>query len=416
MKRFLILCACLAVFLAGATACKDRFNTKGAVVAKSIFIETKGVDVSGDTKFIAEMHALVANSVELTAESFEKGDIGFEYGKKMDLSGEVTKVEADSWWIDEEDLLGRKGFSGRAMPLPPSEIFYYRAFLKKDGKTEYGVIYSFRTDDAMVIAVYLDRNEATLTLGETDNLQLTATIDPLTAINREVEWSSSDDKVASVSSSGLVTAHRPGNANITVTTQEGGKTATCKVTVKGPSPKAVDLGLSVKWADINIGAMSESDPGCYFAWGETKTKDTYSIFGYPYHMSGDKNPPAVLTADVDAATVNLGSPWRMPTKAEYEELLSSCTWEKTSVGGREGWRATSNGKSVFFPMGGYMDDNNLLYDGEKGHFYSATHDHGPKANDTDYCFVYIFNIDGNECRIHGGVNGAVGRSVRAVRP
>ena len=407
----------MAVLLAGATSCKDRFNSTENVVFKSIFVETKGVDISGNNAtYVAEMHALVANSVELTPDSFQRGDIGFEYGKKPNLSGEVTRVEAEDWWLEEGDPLERKGFLGRAMPLPPSEIYYYRAFLIKDGNTEYGTIYSFRTDDAMVIAVYLDRDEATLKMGETETVQLTATIDPLAAINREVEWSSSDDEVASVSSTGLVTAHKPGNADITVTTQEGGKTATCKVTVKGPDPKAVDLGLSVKWADINVGAMSESDPGSFFAWGETKTKDSYSIFGYPYHMSGDKNPPAVLTADVDAATVNLGSPWRMPTKDEYEELLSSCSWEKATVGGRDGWKATHNDKSVFFPMGGYRDDNNLLYNGEKGHFYSATHDHGPKANETNYCFVYIFNIDGNECRVHGGASGHVGRNVRAVRP
>ena len=88
---------------------------------------------------------------------------------------------------------------------------------------------------------------------------------------------------------------------------------------------AVDLGLSVKWATVNIGATLPADYGNYYAWGETETKDEYtednsvtygdSSFG---DISGD--------ATYDAATANWGSSWRMPTYDEFKELLNDCTW------------------------------------------------------------------------------------------
>ena len=59
---------------------------------------------------------------------------------------------------------------------------------------------------------------------------------------------------------------------------------TAQTTVKQPTP--IDLGLSVLWADRNIGADSTTDYGYYFAWGETKPKDTYSWVNYKYCQDG----------------------------------------------------------------------------------------------------------------------------------
>lgn len=415
MKRLLILCASLAVIIAGATSCEKKFNSKKRVFPRSIYVETRGVDVSGDTKFIAEMHALVANSVEITNDSFENGDIGFEYCKDSQFSGEVVTVEADSWWVDEEDLQGRKGFSGRAMPLPPSEVFYYRAFLNLEGKKEYGAVYSFRTDDAMVIAVYLDCEQANLTIGETETLQLTATIDPLSAINREVEWSSSNEKVAKVSSTGLVSAVAPGSAKITVTTIEGGKTASCLVSVIGPDPKVVDLGLSVKWADINIGAGSESDPGSYFRWGSPYTPLEYTSTGYIfYYNTGNTVPDSIEGGAYDIARAILGAPWRMPTKDEMNELRTECQLTEETLNGMLGRRFTaSNGKSIFLPYGGMIRGTTESEFGETGCYWSATKAGGPNYMESVKSWYlkiagYTYGMDFEE--------GHMGLNVRAVQP
>ncbi len=96
-----------------------------------------------------------------------------------------------------------------------------------------------------VTEVTLDKTELTLTEGETETL--TATVKPDNADNRKVTWSSDKTEIATVDGAGKVTAVKPGEAVVTVTTEDGGKTATCKVTVKA---KAVPVtGVEVNpWA------------------------------------------------------------------------------------------------------------------------------------------------------------------------
>lgn len=84
-------------------------------------------------------------------------------------------------------------------------------------------------DDVSVTGVSLDRTSAELEVGGT--LTLTKTIEPANATNQNVTWSSSNVEVATVEN-GTVKAVAAGTADITVTTEDGGKTATCTVTVK----------------------------------------------------------------------------------------------------------------------------------------------------------------------------------------
>ena len=93
--------------------------------------------------------------------------------------------------------------------------------------------------------------------------------------------------------------------------------------------EAVDLGLSVKWANMNVGATKDSGFGTYFAWGETKPKNYYSWNTYLWSQ-GDSNflirytasdKKTQLMPNDDAARANLGGEWRMPTADECEELI-----------------------------------------------------------------------------------------------
>ena len=94
-----------------------------------------------------------------------------------------------------------------------------------------------------VTGVKLDKAEAELEIGKT--LQLAATVEPADAANKEVTWASSDAAVATVSATGLVTAVAEGEATITVTTKDGAKTATCKITVKEPQAiENIEVGES----------------------------------------------------------------------------------------------------------------------------------------------------------------------------
>jgi len=88
-----------------------------------------------------------------------------------------------------------------------------------------------------VTGVTLNKNTTSIAYGGTE--QLTATVAPADATNKNVTWSSSDESKATVSTSGLVTAVSAGTATITVTTQDGSKTATCDV--------AVTLNITGTW-------------------------------------------------------------------------------------------------------------------------------------------------------------------------
>ena len=135
--------------------------------------------------------------------------------------------------------------------------------------------------------------------------------------------------------------------------------------------EAVDLGLSVKWATMNIGATSVTDPGKYFAWGATKPGTTFTWSNTPYY-TGDgtthswskyTSNESTLDATDDAAVQNWGGNWRMPTYGEWTELQDNCTCEwvaNYNESGISGALITSKksgytDKSIFLPASGYYE-------------------------------------------------------------
>lgn len=110
---------------------------------------------------------------------------------------------------------------------------------------------------------------------------------------------------------------------------------------------AVDMGLSVLWADRNIGAASPEDLGDSFAWGESKARSINS-FANDY-VFNDTEPPVRLTPDYDTATLLWGDGWRMPTQAEIKELFALTKEEikegDTIIGMRV---SATNGNSIYF--------------------------------------------------------------------
>ena len=124
--------------------------------------------------------------------------------------------------------------------------------------------------------------------------------------------------------------------------------------------RIVDLGLSVKWANCNVGANEPQDYGDYFAWGEVTPKQSFSANNYQYYSNGTfvDIGSDISGTQYDAATHNMGEGWRMPTKAEYEELISKCQWIFVNFRGQRGWKVTGpNGNMIFLPAAGSM-----LYD------------------------------------------------------
>lgn len=178
-------------------------------------------------------------------------------------------------------------------------------------------------------------------------------------------------------------------------------------------PDAVDLGLSVKWASFNLGATSPSEAGYYFAWAETEPR-TISP-GYDHKWS-NSNKYVIQSGDGqmdsadDAAAVNLGNGWRIPTRDEWLELKYDCTWTEEILDEVAGIRATStkNGNSIFFPYAGYADYSyeNPRYNGTRAGLMTNSYTTGRNCWEVTLPWSYDFYT-------HSMVNTLV--SVRGVK-
>ena len=176
------------------------------------------------------------------------------------------------------------------------------------------------------------------------------------------------------------------------------------LTPAGKAAQMVDLGLpsGTLWADRNVGADKPEAYGSYFAWGETVPKSDYSWSTYKYGNGDSKNNlftkycqdakygkdgytdsyTELLHVD-DAARVNWGGNWRMPSEEQIKELYNNTdnTWvddfEGTGVSGRKFTNKKDSSKFIFLPAAGYRDDTSLLYAGSYGLYWSRTLDYYP---------------------------------------
>ena len=162
-------------------------------------------------------------------------------------------------------------------------------------------------------------------------------------------------------------------------------------------PELVDLGLSVKWASFNLGATAPEESGDYYAWGETlpyysnsnpltwkQGKSAgYAWASFKYNPSGDGktftkyvgSDYLTLQSEDDAASINLGGEWRMPTYNDFVELLQDCIWTWTANNGVNGYlvQSKTNENSIFLPVtGSYLNKN--LRDEDHGCYWSSSSD------------------------------------------
>ena len=186
----------------------------------------------------------------------------------------------------------------------------------------------------------------------------------------------------------------------------------------------VDLGLSVMWATMNVGAKAPEDYGDYFAWGETVPKTDYGWSTYKW-CNGSENTLTKYCTDSDygtvddmiflyykddAANMNWGSSWRMPAVFEIEELINNCSWEWTTLNGVNGQKVTGpNGNSIFLPAAGLRWGDNLNYAGNYGQYWSST----LGSNIDGHASNLVIDSDGVRSL---GYYRFAGLSVRAVWP
>lgn len=125
----------------------------------------------------------------------------------------------------------------------------------------------------------------------------------------------------------------------------------------------VDLGLpsGIKWAKCNIGALESTDYGSYFAWGETETKTNFEFKSYKFaqqlkeggYIIRKYSDGSSLSLDDDAACENCGIEWRMPSKADFMELIDYCIWKPIFNSTVNGYQIVGpNKSSIFLPAAG----------------------------------------------------------------
>lgn len=155
---------------------------------------------------------------------------------------------------------------------------------------------------------------------------------------------------------------------------------------------AVDLGLTsgLKWANMNIGATSETEAGMYFSWGNTfgvYAGETYDFSGIDWDTEEfldpyKSTPGAKLSGDIpanatyDAARKNMGGFWRMPTTSDFQELYDECTWTWTTRNSVNGYlvtsKATGNTNSIFLPAAGYWYGGSIGDVGSGGYCWASS--------------------------------------------
>ena len=172
-----------------------------------------------------------AKAVGVTDVTLDRTELTLTEGETETLTATVRPDNADNrkvtWSSDKTDVATVDG-DGRVTAVKAGEAVI-TVTTEDSGKTASCKV-TVKAKAVSVTEVTLDRAELTLTEGETETL--TATVRPDNADNKKVKWSSDKTEVATVDGAGRVTAVKAGEAVVTVTTEDGGRTATCKVTVK----------------------------------------------------------------------------------------------------------------------------------------------------------------------------------------
>ena len=279
------------------------------------------------------------------------------------------------------------------------DLFFYDTYYNCKTSTgtgeEFGN-YTLRYYGIPVRAVYgtvdataIEVTPAVVGMSVGDKKRLEVAFTPEYASNQDFVWSSDDETVAKVDTSG-VTAVGPGETVVRATNPATGVVGTCTVSVGvNGGHEFVEMAPGFFWATTNLGADTPEEAGDYFAWGETEPKESYTWSNYAFnggesqygHITKYTRPDGKtwadwyteetsgyvfsgdaltqLEAEDDAATAQWGEEWHTPNKDQWMWLKNYCTW--TWDAENEGYtvKSKSTGNSIFLPVTGYMHGSEL---------------------------------------------------------
>ncbi len=191
-----------------------------------------------------------------------------------------------------------------------------------------------------------------------------------------------------------------------------------------PQPKEVDLGLSVLWADCNLGASTPYESGGYYSFGELSEKEDYTWETYKHcdgnilycHDIGE----SISGTEYDVAHVLLGNGWRMPTMNEISELIDGCSYESFFIDEKAyGRLTTSSGEELILPICGYMSQQRLVYENVNGVYLSGDCEYDEEYDESEGKLMRIqtpLALNMNKTAIlEGYSNASLGSSIRPVK-
>ena len=156
--------------------------------------------------------------------------------------------------------------------------------------------------------------------------------------------------------------------------------------------KAVDLGLSVKWASYNVGATAPEEYGELYSWGELKKKDDYgdeNTYQYYNNQTGGymNIGSSISDTQYDVAGVQWGGKWRIPILSEMDELRKECIWQWVTYKGINGVLVTGiNGNCIFLSAAGDCNGKEVDFRGSIGAYWSGTLNDRYSYNSYCLCF------------------------------
>ena len=173
-------------------------------------------------------------------------------------------------------------------------------------------------------------------------------------------------------------------------------------------PHMVDLGLpsGTLWACCNVGASAPEEYGNYYSWGETQPKSEYDWNSYQFRINTVSD---IAGTEYDVATAIWGSPWRMPSQEQIDELFFNTTFAWIEGNGVCGEMFVGrNGSALFFPAAGYRYESKLYDEGFYGQYWSSTL---LEQNTNLACCLYF----SSKYPDSGSFDRVDGQSVRPVR-
>ena len=154
----------------------------------------------------------------------------------------------------------------------------------------------------------------------------------------------------------------------------------CLITIITKAQTAVDLGLSVRWADCNLGAEKPEEYGGLYGWADPTGECTeINVYDEDWNWLSDSlyggfmSTKAIYGTQLDIVRAKWGKPWRLPTKDEIEELISRFKKEKTVINNVAGIRFIGpSGKSIFLPSAGYRLGTDTIACNVSGFYWTGS--------------------------------------------